>query len=192
MSQRPRLTPALVRRAEFRVQHAAGLMSIRAALLIDEVGVTDRDIAQWFERGETLRVKGVSSQTPELTQYERLCVRLCELDSTRYAATLIRAGEAMTDILTSSDPRAMGPKVKLISKIIEITAPPPGVEDVRQVGWSQEVMDALTRAELRELDKIREQRAMLAARETAIMAGAKARLEAEARAKDEAARESMH
>lgn len=192
MSQRPRLTPALVRRAEFRVQHAAGLMSIRAALLIDEVGVTDRDIAQWFERGETLRVKGVSSQTPELTQYERLCVRLCELDSTRYAATLIRAGEAMTDILTSPDPRAMGPKVKLISKIIEITAPPPGVEDVRQVGWSQEVMDALTRAELRELDKIREQRAMLAARETAIMAGAKARLEAEARAKDEAARESMH
>lgn len=192
MSQRPRLTPALVRRAEFRVQHAAGLMSIRAALLIDEVGVTDRDIAQWFERGETLRVKGVSSQTPELTQYERLCVRLCELDSTRYAATLIRAGEAMTDILTSSDPRAMGPKVKLISKIIEITAPPPGVEDVRQVGWSQEVMDALTRAELRELDKIREQRAMLAARETAIMAGAKARLEAEAHAKDEAARESMH
>jgi len=184
---RVQLTAALVRRAEFRMKHGGGLVSVRQALIVDDAGVTDLDIAKWLERGEALRVKGIASQSREVTEHERLCVRLCELDSARYVPTLIKAGEAMQEILVSTDPRAMGAKVRLISKLVDLTAPPPGVEDARTVGWSQDDMDALTRAELRELDKIREAKASLHARETAIMLSARARREAEARARDEGA-----
>ncbi len=164
-----KLSRKLVDAARVRMEASMGALSVRAALLADtRNGVTDVVISQWMQRGEELRVEGLSSTDEHLPEYDQLCLLLVELDTTCGSRALQLAGEAMEDILRSRDSRTAGARVTLIKHVQASLGGDRFVQ--RQIvehrggdlDFSQAQMDALSREELVRYEEIVKLRATLA------------------------------
>lgn len=150
------------------------MLSVRQSLLMGRGGVTDRDISEWMARGEALAAQGCSSTADGLPLHDRLCVKLCELDRSKGARLMLYAGEAAARILSSRDPRAMSAQTKLITHLMDHNAEPQAVVE-RGVGVSQEDMDAMTTAELAELERLIEARQEVSRQIDAVVQAARGR-----------------
>lgn len=158
-----KITQDIVDAAILRMQVAyTGLSITRALTLSARPIISGRQAGAWLDVGRDLAARGLTSDNDDLTEEQRLCLRIFEADGRVSGEAMMKAGQAKRRILESEDPKMAGPQVNLIKHIDQALAPelftPRQVVRHEVAGsqftLSQDDIDVLSRDEVEELERL--------------------------------------